>query len=124
MSGRRQITGPAIILSRDDARTLWQCANLREVRIRYRSGDKAVHDLLTEIGNLAFSDAADGREPRQETASRQAGYMTVPEVARATRQATRTVRLACQNGDLPAEKAGGAWLIRAENARTYITAHS
>ncbi|WP_248240270.1 hypothetical protein [Microbacterium kunmingense] len=120
----RLIPNGAVILTPDDARVLFQIANLGELRSRYRVGNTHAYQLLTDITLAAFTPAAPGNEPRQETASEKAGYMTVPQVARAARQAARTVRLACQNGDLPAEKTGGAWIIRTTDAHTYITAHT
>ncbi|WJL95880.1 hypothetical protein QSU92_01240 [Microbacterium sp. ET2] len=122
---RRLVTGPSILLTQEDARILYRAANLGDLRTRYRVGNKTIYDLLTDITVLALStpDAARGNEQRQPAASEEREYWTTQQVATAARQAERTVRLACQRQEIPAEKPAGTWLIRNSDARTYINTH-
>lgn len=104
---------------------LHQAARLGDLRLKHRVGDTALYQLLHDITMCAFStrDAARGNQPRQDPASEEREYWTTQQVARATRQAERTIRLACQTKALPAQKSAGAWRIRATDATTYIEAH-
>lgn len=111
----------SILLTPNDAQILYQVANLKAVRSKFRAGDTVAYALLTEITVCAFtSDAGVGNEPRHESASEEREWWTTAQVARAARRAGRTVRLDIEREILPAQKTGNRWLIRADHAQTYI----
>ena len=114
----------SILLTPNDARVLYQVANLKAVRSKFRAGDTFAYALLTEITVCAFtSDAGVGNEPRHESASEEREWWTTAQVARAARRAGRTVRLDIEREILPAQKTGSRWLIRADDVERYIKAH-
>ena len=114
---------PVIVLTAGDARMLWQAARLNELRLKHRSGDSHLYQLLVqiyEVGLLELRTAGAGNEPRQSAASEERSHWTVKQLAKATGRAERTVRLDIESNTLPATKAGGAWIVPAEEALTYI----
>ncbi len=117
----RLISAGSIILSPADARMLYQAAKLGELRSRYRVGDTRIYELLTEISQAAFTVDADvGILPRQSAAKDHAEYWTVQQIAKAAGLKDRTVRLDCQNGELPATKQGTTWIVTTAEAEIYI----
>lgn len=120
----RTLPAGAIVLSSRDARVLYQVARLGELRTRYRVGDTAVYELLTEISKCAFAAdiAESGILPRQSAATEERSSWTVQQLAQATGLSPRTVRFDCERGVLPATKKGPQWLIDRAEAETYVTA--
>lgn len=120
MSARHLPAG--LFLTQEDARILYQAARIGELRKRYRVGDNAIYRLLHDITITAFSspDAAPGNETRQEAASEEREYWTTQQLAKATGQAERTIRLHIQDKTIPAMRPGKSWLIHKDDATTYI----
>jgi len=115
----RFVERSVLILTAEDARMLYQGAQLGELRKRHRSGDSRFYALLVDISRAAFS-AEPGNEPRQHAATEERRTWTVEQVASAARLAPRTVRLDCARNELPATKTAGTWIIPAAEALTYI----
>lgn len=120
---QRTLPAGAIVITPSDARMLYQAANLRELRIRYRVGSTAIYDLLTDISRCAFEQdiaTSIGTEQRQTSASEERETWTVNQLARRTGRAPRTIRLDIEKNALPATKHCGTWAITAADANTYI----
>jgi len=111
-----------IFLTQEDARILYREARLDELRKKHRAGDSVIYRLLHDITVTAFTapDAAPGNETRQDAASEEREYWTTQQLAKATRQAERTIRLHIQDNIIPATRPGKSWLIRNDDANTYI----
>lgn len=112
---------PVIVLTATDARILWQAAHLNDLRIKHRSGDSQLYQLLHDIyrvGQLRVAEA--GSETRQSAATEEREWWTVQHLAKATRLAPRTIRLDIANNELPATKNGNTWLVKNLAATTYI----
>lgn len=105
---------------------LWQNAQLNELRLRHRSGNTKLYDLLVDVYKLSLQrsiNAIHGNEARQNAASEEREYWTVRQLATATGRAERTIRLDIASNTLPATKSANAWLITNTAARTYINTH-
>ncbi|MCR2784071.1 MULTISPECIES: helix-turn-helix domain-containing protein [unclassified Microbacterium] len=115
---------PVIILTASDARILWQAARLNELRLKHRTGgNNRLYSLLVNVYRVGLAvspDAAPGNETRQEAASEEREYWTTQQLAKATGQAERTIRLHIQDKTIPATKPGKSWLIHKDDATTYI----
>lgn len=120
----RLIPSGSIILTPDDARVLFQVAQISKLRTAHRVGDTRAHAILTDITVAAFStkSAEGGNVPRQSVASEEAGLYTVRDVAKATGRAERTVRKDALAGVLPGQRTTHGWVFRAEDCETYAKA--
>ena len=120
-----RLPGGCVVLYPDELRILFQVAKIWDIRVRMRSAgkDDVQYQVINQLAQAVFAeDAADGTIPRKLTASDEAEYMTVGQVARGAHLAERTVRLHLQQQILPASKSGRNWIIRTTDAHTYIAA--
>ncbi len=115
----QRIEPGSLVLTPQDARMLYQAARLGELRTRNRVGNTALYALLTELTICAFT-AEPGIEPRHHAESEEREWWSVKQLARATGQSERTIRLHIEKGDLPATKTGSTWAVTSSTARTYI----
>lgn len=128
MSAR--ITAGAIVLTPQDARLLYASLDVgnrrKSLRDQHNPRARALYELLTEISVCAFTetDAAVGTLPMPQPAPSEAGFMTVAQLAKASRLAPRTIRVACQRNEIPATKAAGAWVIPTDTAAAFIASHT
>ncbi|MDJ1113793.1 hypothetical protein [Microbacterium dauci] len=114
----------SIVLTPQAARIAYALLGIGEKRTQMSSSTQG-WQVLNAITQCAFhSPAAIGKEQRQDPASEEREWWTVTQIHLATRKtrAERTIRLDCQTGALPAQK-NPTWLIRADDAKTYIAAH-
>jgi hypothetical protein len=118
---------PVVILTASEARILWQAARLNELRLRHRTGDSRLYDLLRKfyrVGLLELRPAGSGNEPRQDAAKKERAFWTTQRLGKAARRATRTITDDINLGALPAERMGHGWMIADRDAQTYIAAHT
>ncbi|MEV7692491.1 hypothetical protein AB0N73_04070 [Microbacterium sp. NPDC089189] len=114
---------PVLVITAGEARMLWQAARLDALRVKHRSGNTALYDVLVKFYRVGLLEIAErGTQTRQSAASEERERWTTQQVARAAGIAERTVRLDCKEGTLPAtqHRSGGPWAIDADAATTYI----
>ena len=87
---------PVIVLTASDVEMLWGPARLNDLRIKHRSGDTRLYELLVKMHRLRLrrlTNADNGNQPRQPAASEEREKWTVKQLAQVTGRAMRTIRL-------------------------------
>lgn len=119
------LTGPGVHLPARICAWLEQYANLPQLRVQSRGADPEADAVLADIRTAAahWRIAATGTPQRQQAAPQPRWYGTTT-AADHLGLAPRTVRLACENGTLPARQIDGRWRISAEDLAHYRAART
>lgn len=108
------------LMAMAEVRILFQEAGLAKLLHDFKRADNVAYRIVYDMQRAIFESADNGNEPRQEPASEEREYWTVPQLHRASRRGETTIRKDIRDNHLPATRANNTWLIKDADARTYL----
>lgn len=121
------VGSPVVVVPGRVAAWLADRLRLSELRARIRGIDAEVDAVLVALSVVASAwrlSATGNASATSEVPDANSGWLTTGETAKRVDRTDRAIRAAITTGRLPAERIGGRWFVRTEDAEHYRAQHN